>query len=297
MPLMRCPLHDDDTPSLSFDTTRGLYICFGCGARGDLFSLAVLSGLDVAAAARMAYDEGEGTFAALAPARTGPYVPPALQSPTARASGWLRKRGIEINERGEITNIEAGRLPHFEEGEMVLGIAIWCAVLQEIGDDYGHAILSLVWEQWQYYRVMQKRRKAGKYYATPGFPRGRCVGLAGDRPGPHLYVCEGVLDGLAVLRGQEASGKAMPSGPVYYTFGARVTHDQATLLRSLCGDRAVVLAFDNDADGMDATFALLRVFPDANVLLYTGKDPGEGLLAPEPWSLAPGMEWLTGRTK
>jgi hypothetical protein len=231
----------------------------------------------------------------LAPARTGSYVSPALQSPTEKATGWLRKRGIEINERGEVTNIDAGRLPHFEEGETVLGISIWCAVLQEIGDEYGHAILSLGWEQWRYYRVMQKRSKIGKYFAPPGFPRGRCVGVAGDRSGGHLYVCEGILDGLAVLRGQD--DKAGPPGPVYYTFWAKVTRDQATLLRSLCGDRAVVLAFDNDADGMDATFALLRVFVAGQVLSYTGKDPGEGLLTPEPWSLVNGMDWLVGRTR
>lgn len=34
-----CPWHEDKTPSLSVDRTKGLYNCFGCGESGDSFSL------------------------------------------------------------------------------------------------------------------------------------------------------------------------------------------------------------------------------------------------------------------
>jgi DNA primase len=34
-----CPWHDDSTPSLSVDKTKGLYNCFGCGESGDIFTL------------------------------------------------------------------------------------------------------------------------------------------------------------------------------------------------------------------------------------------------------------------
>jgi DNA primase len=32
-----CPFHQEKTPSLSIDATRGLYHCFGCGKSGDVF--------------------------------------------------------------------------------------------------------------------------------------------------------------------------------------------------------------------------------------------------------------------
>ncbi len=34
-----CPWHEDKTPSLSVDRSKGLYNCFGCGESGDVFSL------------------------------------------------------------------------------------------------------------------------------------------------------------------------------------------------------------------------------------------------------------------
>lgn len=37
--MAKCPWHDDDTPSLSIDGTKGLYNCFGCGESGDIFDL------------------------------------------------------------------------------------------------------------------------------------------------------------------------------------------------------------------------------------------------------------------
>ena len=33
-----CPFHQEKTPSLSLDRTRGLYHCFGCGKSGDVFT-------------------------------------------------------------------------------------------------------------------------------------------------------------------------------------------------------------------------------------------------------------------
>lgn len=42
-----CPWHDDKTPSLSVDRTKGVYNCFGCGESGDSFSLVMkMKGLD-----------------------------------------------------------------------------------------------------------------------------------------------------------------------------------------------------------------------------------------------------------
>lgn len=39
--MIRCPFpdHDDSTPSFSFDVSKGLFNCFGCGRGGDIVNL------------------------------------------------------------------------------------------------------------------------------------------------------------------------------------------------------------------------------------------------------------------
>ncbi|PKO58035.1 MAG: hypothetical protein CVU24_17910, partial [Betaproteobacteria bacterium HGW-Betaproteobacteria-18] len=37
--MARCPFHEDKTPSLSVNAGKGLFHCFGCGEKGDVFAL------------------------------------------------------------------------------------------------------------------------------------------------------------------------------------------------------------------------------------------------------------------
>ena len=37
-----CPFHDENTPSFTITRSKGLYYCFGCGARGDVADFEVL---------------------------------------------------------------------------------------------------------------------------------------------------------------------------------------------------------------------------------------------------------------
>lgn len=38
-----CPFHKDKNPSLSINTRKGLWYCFGCGKGGDAFSFIMLA--------------------------------------------------------------------------------------------------------------------------------------------------------------------------------------------------------------------------------------------------------------
>ncbi|GAA0967323.1 CHC2 zinc finger domain-containing protein [Actinocorallia libanotica] len=37
--MARCPLHEDNTPSMSFNTDKGLWRCHSCGEGGDSYTL------------------------------------------------------------------------------------------------------------------------------------------------------------------------------------------------------------------------------------------------------------------
>lgn len=57
-----CPyhIHDNDTPSGSMNSLKGLYYCFACGASGSVIDLALLKpGID---SIKEACDWLEGTF-------------------------------------------------------------------------------------------------------------------------------------------------------------------------------------------------------------------------------------------
>jgi DNA primase len=79
--VVRCPFHDDRLPSLSIDLDRGLWICFGCGLRGGLHSLATRLNAEVddvevtlrsyEAAANNPYFEEAPDFASLAEKQRG----------------------------------------------------------------------------------------------------------------------------------------------------------------------------------------------------------------------------------
>lgn len=56
--LVRCPFHDDKTPSLSINLDTGFYHCFGCGEKGDIFTFyQKINGLNFTVALHRLADE------------------------------------------------------------------------------------------------------------------------------------------------------------------------------------------------------------------------------------------------
>ena len=53
----KCPFHNERTPSFSVSPERGLYYCFGCGAKGDIFNFVEqFEGLDKRGALKVLAD-------------------------------------------------------------------------------------------------------------------------------------------------------------------------------------------------------------------------------------------------
>ena len=54
----RCPFHSEKTPSFFVSPDRGSYYCFGCGAKGDIFSFVQeFEGLDFRGALKLLADK------------------------------------------------------------------------------------------------------------------------------------------------------------------------------------------------------------------------------------------------
>ena len=50
----RCPFHNEKTPSFFVSPARGSYYCFGCGAKGDIFTFVEeFEGLDFKGALKL----------------------------------------------------------------------------------------------------------------------------------------------------------------------------------------------------------------------------------------------------
>jgi len=60
----RCPFHKEKTPSFFISSNRGLYYCFGCGAKGDIFNFVEnFEGLDFRGALKVLADKAGVTLA------------------------------------------------------------------------------------------------------------------------------------------------------------------------------------------------------------------------------------------
>jgi DNA primase len=82
-----CPFHDEKTPSFTLTPDGGAFICFGCGARGDLFDfLKHAEGLDIKEA--VTFLVGNAT----------PSVPPRISSRPRQDddSAWRTKAALTI---------------------------------------------------------------------------------------------------------------------------------------------------------------------------------------------------------
>lgn len=241
-----CPFHNEKTPSFTLTPDGGRYICFGCGAGGDVLDFVMrVEGLSFAEA--VAFLSGSPTTPR--PAKAAPARPASARSvePCAVALKlWREARPAEgtpieayLRRRGLTLPIPASIRHHPGLLYTPAGLrfpAMVCAVqapdrrLQAIHRTY----------------LTADGRKAD--VASPKMMLGPCAGGA-VRLGPaarRLLVGEGIETSLAAM---QATG--IPAWAALSTSGLR-----SLILPSVV--REVVIAADGDGPGIEAAEAAAR---------------------------------------
>jgi len=250
--LVRCLFHADSNASMRFNTSRGLYICFTCGASGNIKKLMKHLGKN--------YREPEPDIADVL--RHIEYLqhPPDESTPILPDSSLSRYRGR--------TGYWEGR-----------GLTQETVDLFNLGFDlmYDQATIPVRNEKSELVGVIKRNLDAGrgmpKYMYPKAFPRKHLLfgsWLVADDPEVDTVVLvEGSLDAAPIWQaGHPALGQ----------FGSSLSLDQVNLLRRI-GVKKVVLFYDNDPAGVDATRRALEVLTDFLVAVVEydtdAKDPGE----------------------
>lgn len=257
--LVRCPFHDDRHASLSIDLERGFWICFACGARGGLQSLATRMGkvvndaelaLKVYEGSRNAVFEEAKNFSALASTlRTNLY-----SEQPAVVVRFLNERGIrpQVLRHFGIGWTVDGRIafPYYDE-DTVFGV--------------------------------KYRDAAGRKSSETGSRRG-IYNVNDVRFKPYVILCEGESDTLAVWSSLTSGDypaslvERVGVGGIPGVAATKSTWDVWAL--ELLWAKRVIVAYDADEAGEAGALLPLDAVGDKGVRYRPthGKDMNEHLL-------------------
>ena len=254
-----CPFHEDKSPSLSVDQSKGLYHCFGCGESGDVFNLVMrFQTLSFPEALDFLKD-----FASSACRGPGPKSSPDLQNrpslkdviaayrrdlETSREAGsYLKSRGLYHpgilgrQEVGFASGALEGRISKDQRAALEeMGI------LNARGKEHFLGCITIPLRSLQgepvglYGRSIEKRGSLEHLYMRgphQGLLNPKAYGVYPER----MILTESILDALSlmVLGFQNLDA-------LYGAKGLTETHIEA-LKRA--GTREVILALDNDEAG------------------------------------------------
>jgi len=313
-----CPFHSERSPSFSVNDETGRYMCFGCGAKGDVFTFVQqMEHLDfVGSVERIAskagielrYTSGAGNgerkhrkeLQALMERAVDWYHARLLESPDARAAReYLRERGLA----GEVArSFRLGWAPD-EWDALSSSLGATPAMLAEVGlgfvnkagrlqDSFRARVMFPIFDENGAAvafggRILPGSTDPAKYKnstETPVYIKSRTLyGLNWAKGNvvkeDRVIVCEGYTDVIGFHRSGLATAVA--------TCGTALTEDHVKLMKRYA--RNVVLAFDADAAGQGATdkFYAWEKKYDISVSVAqfpAGKDPGE-LASSDPEAL------------
>ena len=304
-----CPFHSERSPSFSVNDETGRYMCFGCGAKGDVFTFVQqMEHLDfVGSVERIAskagielrYTSGAGNgerkhrkeLQALMERAVDWYHARLLESPDARAAReYLRDRGLA----GDVArSFRLGWAPD-EWDALSSSLGATPAMLAEVGlgfvnkagrlqDSFRARVMFPIFDENGAAvafggRILPGSTDPAKYKnstETPVYIKSRTLyGLNWAKGNvvkeDRVIVCEGYTDVIGFHRSGLATAVA--------TCGTALTEDHVKLMKRYA--RNVVLAFDADAAGQGATdkFYAWEKKYDLSVSVAqfpAGKDPGE----------------------
>ena len=313
-----CPFHSERSPSFSVNDETGRYMCFGCGAKGDVFTFVQqMEHLDfVGSVERIAskagielrYTSGAGNgerkhrkeLQALMERAVDWYHARLLESPDARAAReYLRDRGLA----GDVArSFRLGWAPD-EWDALSTSLGATPAMLAEVGlgfvnkagrlqDSFRARVMFPIFDENGAAvafggRILPGSTDPAKYKnstETPVYIKSRTLyGLNWAKGNvvkeDRVIVCEGYTDVIGFHRSGLATAVA--------TCGTALTEDHVKLMKRYA--RNVVLAFDADAAGQGATdkFYAWEKKYDISVSVAqfpAGKDPGE-LASSDPEAL------------
>ena len=304
-----CPFHSERTPSFSVNDETGRYMCFGCGAKGDVFTfvqqiehldfIASVERLASKAGIELHYTSGAGTgerkhrkeLQELMNAAVDWYHARLLDAPDARAAReYLRSRGLA----GDVArNFKLGWAPD-DWDQLCQALAASAKMLSEIGlgfvnkagrlqDSFRARVMFPIFDENGNAvafggRILPGSTDPAKYKnstETPIYTKSRTLyGLNWAKGAvikeDKVIVCEGYTDVIGFHRSGLATAVA--------TCGTALTEEHVKLMKRYA--RNVVLAFDADSAGQGAAekfYAWEKKYDVAvSVAQFPqGKDPGE----------------------
>ena len=304
-----CPFHSERTPSFSVNDETGRYMCFGCGAKGDVFTfvqqmetldfIGSVEKLASKAGIELHYTSGAATgerkhrkeLQELMERAVEWYHKRLLESPDARAAReYLRSRGLA----GDIARtFRLGWAPD-EWDALAKALNAPAAMLNEVGlgfvnkagriqDSFRARIMFPIFDETGAAvafggRILPGSADPAKYKnstETPIYIKSRTLyGLNWAKGNvvkqDRVIVCEGYTDVIGFHKSGEATAVA--------TCGTALTEEHVKLMKRYA--RHVVLAFDADSAGQGAAekFYAWEKKYDISVSVAQfpeGQDPGE----------------------
>jgi DNA primase len=304
-----CPFHSERTPSFNVNDETGRYMCFGCGAKGDVFSfvqqiehldfIASVEKLAQKAGIELHYTSGAGTgerkhrkeLQDLMSTAVEWYHSRLLEAPDARAArDYLRSRGLA----GDVARqFKLGWAPD-DWDQLCKALGAPAAMLSELGlgfvnkagrlqDSFRARVMFPIFDENGNPvafggRILPGSTDPAKYKnstETPIYTKSRTLyGLNWAKGSvikeDKVIVCEGYTDVIGFHR----SGL----GTAVATCGTALTEEHVKLMKRYA--KNVVLAFDADSAGQGAAekFYAWEKKYDVSVSVAQfpeGLDPGE----------------------
>ncbi len=318
-----CPFHSERTPSFNVNDDTGRYMCFGCGAKGDVFTfvqqmehldfIASVERLASKAGIELHYTSGAGSgerkhrkeLQDLMNRAVEWYHARLLESPDARAAReYLRSRGLA----GDIARtFKLGWAPD-DWDQLCSSLDAPAKMLNEIGlgfvnkagrlqDSFRARVMFPIFDENGNAvafggRILPGSSDPAKYKnstETPIYTKSRTLyGLNWAKGAvikdDKVIVCEGYTDVIGFHRSGITTAVA--------TCGTALTEEHVKLMKRYA--RNVVLAFDADSAGQGAAekFYAWEKKYDVSVSVAQfpdGKDPGE-LAQTDPDALSRAVE-------